>query len=87
MRVDPSEVLLKTDGTTLVLERLPDGKIRVGSKAWDEKKVLLEGQALEIFRDGPFIMRVRQVRGPPSRRHGGPAQRRRRQDGSRGQPA
>ncbi len=48
---------------TLILERLPDGKLGVGSKAWDEKQALLEGHALVIYRDGPYIMLTRQARG------------------------
>lgn len=63
MRVDPAtsgassagekidtvlEVLALADDTQVVLARQPDGKMRVTSKSWDEAKVILPDQVLEV---------------------------------------
>jgi len=37
-----------TDDTILVLSRLPDTKFRATSKSWDEAKVFLPDQVLEV---------------------------------------
>src|SRR5271156_2764645 len=40
-----------------LLERLPEGKIRVTSLAWDEPKVFLAGQSLEVRnKDGVLVL-------------------------------
>ncbi len=47
------ETLLKTDGTTLVIEARKDGKFVVKSKAWEENKVIMPDQAVELrWQDG-----------------------------------
>jgi hypothetical protein len=40
--------LATTDKATIVVEKAPDGKIRVTSGSWDGEKVILRGQVLEI---------------------------------------
>lgn len=42
------ETLAYSDETILVVARLPDGKFKVTSKGWDDGKVILPGQILEI---------------------------------------
>lgn len=44
-----TETLLKADTVTLVLERLPEGKIRFRCSSWDDYKTLLKGQEIMIF--------------------------------------
>jgi hypothetical protein len=41
-------VLLKADRVSVVFERLPDGKIRVTTSSWDDAKVILPNQVLEV---------------------------------------
>jgi hypothetical protein len=49
MRPTPqSEILLKTEKATLIVEALGDGKVRVNSSAWEDAKVIGEGEVLEI---------------------------------------
>lgn len=36
------------DEATLVVEKAPEGKIRVTSGSWDGEKVILKGQVLEL---------------------------------------
>ena len=43
-----SETLLKTDKCTLVIERLPDGKIRLTTAAWEDGRTLLANEVLEL---------------------------------------
>lgn len=42
------ETLAYTEDTTVVFTRLPDGKVRATSKSWDEAKVILPDQVLEV---------------------------------------
>ena len=37
-----------TEKTTIVIERQPDGKMRVTSGSWDREKVFLRDQVLEV---------------------------------------
>jgi hypothetical protein len=50
--VDIDEKVLErmgtTEGVTLVLKREVEGKIRVTSNLWEEAKVLLRGEMLEV---------------------------------------
>jgi hypothetical protein len=41
------ETILKSDKTTIALEALKDGKIRVSSSAWAEAVIILPDQILE----------------------------------------
>jgi hypothetical protein len=42
------EKLAVTDKTTIVVERQPDGKMRVTSGSWEGEKVFLRDQVLEV---------------------------------------
>jgi hypothetical protein len=42
------ERLATTEKSTLVIERAPEGKVRVTSGSWDGEKVILKDQVLEI---------------------------------------
>ena len=42
------EKLATSDRITIVIERQPDGKMRVKSTSWDGEKVLLRDQVLEV---------------------------------------
>jgi hypothetical protein len=42
------EILALSEDTQVVIARLPDGKMRVTSKSWDEAKVILPDQVLEL---------------------------------------
>lgn len=42
------ETLAFTEDTQIILKRLPEGKIQATSKSWDEAKVVLPDQVLEI---------------------------------------
>jgi hypothetical protein len=42
------QIILKTDQRTIHLEILPGGKFAAKSNAWDENRVFLEGDKLEI---------------------------------------
>jgi hypothetical protein len=43
--VEPSEILLKTEKITLVIETIGDGKIRCSAGAWEDCN---DGQVLEV---------------------------------------
>jgi hypothetical protein len=48
---NPEKVLEKlatSDRITIVVERQPDGKMRVTSASWDGEKVLMRDQVLEV---------------------------------------
>lgn len=48
-KIDPVlEVLAHTEDTQIVVKRQTDGKFRVTSKSWDEGKVILPDQVLEL---------------------------------------
>ena len=42
------DTLAFTDDTAIVVSKLPDGKFKAASKSWDEAKVILPDQVLEI---------------------------------------
>ena len=42
------ERLAMSDKTTIVIEKQPDGKMRVTSGSWDGEKVFLKDQVLEV---------------------------------------
>jgi hypothetical protein len=42
------ERLARSDKTTIVIERQPDGKMRVTSGSWDGEKIFLKDQVLEV---------------------------------------
>ena len=46
--METREVLLKADKVSVVFERLADGKIRATASSWDEAKVILPHQVLEV---------------------------------------
>jgi len=46
--MESRDVLLKADRVSVVFERLPDGKIRVTTSSWDDAKVILPNQVLEV---------------------------------------
>jgi hypothetical protein len=52
MRTDIHEKVLEklatSDKVTIVIERQPDGKMRVTSGSWDGEKVILRDQMLEV---------------------------------------
>jgi hypothetical protein len=52
MRADIEEKVLEklatSDKVSLVIERQPDGKMRVTSGSWDGEKVILRDQVLEV---------------------------------------
>jgi hypothetical protein len=52
MRTDTTEKVLEklatSDKATIVIERQPDGKMRVTSGSWDEEKVFSRDQVLEV---------------------------------------
>ena len=52
MRTDIEEKVLEklatSDKVTIVIERQPDGKMRVTSGSWDGEKVILRDQVLEV---------------------------------------
>jgi hypothetical protein len=52
MRTDIEEKVLKklatSDKATIVIERQPDGKMRVTSGSWDGEKVFSRDQVLEV---------------------------------------
>ena len=47
-RLAPADRLALTDGTKIVLEKLPEGKIKVNSNSFIEDKVVLPDQVLEV---------------------------------------
>jgi hypothetical protein len=52
MRTDTTEKVLEklatSDKATIVIERQPDGKMRVTSGSWDGEKVFSRDQVLEV---------------------------------------
>jgi hypothetical protein len=57
--MDTREVLLKADKVVLVIERISDGKIRVTTTSWDDAKVILPNQVLEVATIGKQVGLVR----------------------------
>jgi hypothetical protein len=58
------EVLAFTEKATLVVERLPDGKIRTTSLSFDGDKVIMTDQVLEVRNIGGRIRIARKERLP-----------------------
>jgi hypothetical protein len=55
-RIEPVlEVLALCDNTQVVIARMPDGKLRATSKSWDQAKVILPDQVLEVRMGGGRI--------------------------------
>jgi hypothetical protein len=51
----PLEPLLKSDKATLVLEAVGDGKVRVNCQSWEDARVILADQALEVVALGKTL--------------------------------
>ncbi len=58
------DVMALTEDTVIVIGRLPDGKFKVTSKSWDEEKVVLPDQVLELRSLGGRIRVARKARHP-----------------------
>ena len=52
-------MLLKADKVTVTFERLEDGKIRVTTTSWDDAKVILPNQVIEVAIVGKQVGPVR----------------------------
>ena len=46
--METREILLKADRIVVTLERLEDGKTRATTASWDDHKVILPNQVLEV---------------------------------------
>src|ERR1700758_4146318 len=57
--METREILLKADKVVLVIERISDGKIRVTTTSWDDAKVILPNQVLEVATIGKQVGLVR----------------------------
>ena len=57
--METREILLKADKVLLVLERQEGGKIRVHTSGWDDFKVILPNQVLEVATIGKQVGLVR----------------------------
>ena len=57
--METRDVLLKADKVVLVIERISDGKIRVTTTSWDDAKVILPKQVLEVATIGKQVGLVR----------------------------
>ena len=57
--METREILLKADKVNVAFERLDGGKIRVGTSSWDDPKVILPNQVLEVASVGKQIALVR----------------------------
>jgi hypothetical protein len=62
---DRSEILLITENKTVILEMGSDGKFSAKSNAWEENKVVLEGEELvvRVVRGRWFIVKQKQAAG------------------------
>jgi hypothetical protein len=61
-----SQIILKTDQRTLVLELGLQGKFAAKSSGWDENMVFLEGDVFEVsVRNGRWVLTRRQAGPPP----------------------
>ena len=58
------EVLAHTEDTTIIVTRMADGKLAVRSKSWDENKVILPDQVVEIRLTSSRIRIARKVKEP-----------------------
>ena len=57
--METREILLKADKVSVSFERLDGGKIRVGTSSWDDPKVILPNQVLEVAIVGKQVGLVR----------------------------
>jgi hypothetical protein len=57
--METREILLKADKVNVAFERLDGGKIRVGTSSWDDPKVILPNQVLEVAVIGKQVGLVR----------------------------
>ena len=57
--METREILLKADRVSVVFERTADGKIRVRTSSWDDAKVILPNQVLEVAVVGKQVALVR----------------------------
>jgi hypothetical protein len=60
-----SSALFKTDNTAITFARQADGTIRMTRLGWDEAKILLVGEALEVRMLDGHIAGFRQAKGGP----------------------
>ena len=71
MRTDTHEKVLEklatSDKVTIVIERQPDGKMRVTSGSWDGEKVILRDQVLEVRQCRGAAARRAKASAPPTR--------------------
>ena len=58
----PTDILLKTEEVTLVLEGIGDRKIRFAASSSEDAKVILEGQALGVRAEGNQLWNLRKAR-------------------------
>ena len=57
--METRDILLKADKVVLVIERISDGKIRVTTTSWDDAKVILPNQVIEVAIVGKQVGPVR----------------------------
>ena len=57
--METREILLKSDRVMLHLERIEGGKIRATTSTWDDAKVILANQVLEVAIIGKQVGLVR----------------------------
>jgi hypothetical protein len=57
--METREILLKADKVSVVFERIEGGKIRVTTSSWDDPKVILANQVLEVASIGKQVGLVR----------------------------
>ena len=53
--METREILLKADKVTLTFERTAESKIRVTTTSWDDAKVILPNQVLEVATIGKQV--------------------------------
>ena len=56
--METREILLKAYKVNVAFERLDGGKIRVGTSSWDDPKVILPNQVLEVASVGKQVALV-----------------------------
>jgi hypothetical protein len=57
--METREILLKADKVTVTFERIDGGKIRASTTSWDDAKVILAHQVLEVAVIGKQVGLVR----------------------------
>ena len=60
------DILALTEDTVVVVARLTDGKFKVTSKSWDEEKVVLPDQVLELRMLAGRVRVAKKARHPDS---------------------